>query len=90
VEVDDIDLLESNEASTDRDVRARLRQFDAAFEAAANRAFGRHTPSAAVSLLSALALSFCVSVQHRFILVTERYRYDNINPLLVPRGKDGE
>jgi TetR/AcrR family transcriptional regulator, copper-responsive repressor len=50
----------SVEATTDPGVRSRLRQFNAAFDAAAERALGRHTSSAAVSLLSAFALSLCV------------------------------
>lgn len=50
----------TTEAATDPGVRAKLRQFNEAFDGAAGRALGRHTSSAAVSLLSAFALSLCI------------------------------
>ena len=48
------------EAAANPEVRARLGQFNAAFDAAARDALGRDAPSAAVSLLSALAVSLCI------------------------------
>jgi AcrR family transcriptional regulator len=48
------------EAVTDPDVRRRLQQFNAAFDAAARRALGWDACTPAVLLLSALALSLCV------------------------------
>jgi len=73
------------EAATDPEVRARLEQFNAAFDAAARSALGRDTPSAAVSLLSALAVSLCIRSRSNLSASLDDIDVTALASLLGPR-----